>query len=55
MTQPFQWAIGAGIVNGTTATTLSPKDITNRGQVAAILSRYCNKFINTVPVFDSGK
>ncbi len=51
MTQPFQWAIGAGIVNGTSATTLSPKDITNRGQVAAILSRYCNRFINAIPVF----
>lgn len=50
MTQPFQWAIGAGIVNGTSNTTLSPKEVTNRAQVAAILSRYCNKFINTLPV-----
>lgn len=53
MSQPFQWAIGAGIVNGTSDTTLSPKEVTNRAQVAAILSRYCNKFINTVPVFDT--
>ena len=51
MTQPFQWAIGAGIVNGTTATTLSPKDYTTRAQVSAIFSRYCNRFMNTVPVF----
>lgn len=51
MTQAFQWAIGSGIVNGTTDTTLSPKDVTTRAQVAAILSRYCNKFVNAVPVF----
>ena len=51
MTQPFQWAIGAGIVNGTTSTTLSPKDYTTRAQVAAILSRYCNRFILAAPVF----
>ena len=54
MTQAFQWAIGAGIVNGTTDTTLSPKTLATRAQVAAILSRYCNQFINTVPVFNTG-
>ena len=54
MTQPFQWAIGAGIVNGTTSTTLTPKGLATRAQVAAILSRYCNQFINTVPVFNTG-
>ena len=37
----FQWAVGAGIINGTTATTLSPKGSAIRGQVAAILHRYC--------------
>ena len=37
----FQWAVGAGIINGTTATTLSPKGSATRGQVAAILHRYC--------------
>lgn len=50
MTQPFQWGIGAGIVNGTTDTTLSPKAETTRAQVAAILSRYCNLFYLQVPV-----
>lgn len=54
MTQAFQWAIGAGIVNGTTDTTLSPKTLATRAQVAAILSRYCNQFINTVPVLNTG-
>ena len=37
----FQWAVGAGIINGTAATTLSPKGSATRGQVAAILHRYC--------------
>ena len=51
MTQPFQWGIGAGIVSGTSTTTLSPKDNTTRAQVAAILTRYCNKFFLQAPVF----
>ena len=37
----FQWAVGAEIINGTTASTLSPKGSATRGQVAAILHRYC--------------
>ncbi len=37
----FQWACGAGIVNGTSASTLSPKGGANRGQIAAVLHRYC--------------
>lgn len=53
MTQPFQWAIGAGIVNGATENTLDPKGNASRAMVAAVLSRYCNKFINLVPVFDA--
>ena len=36
----FQWAVGAGIINGTSTTTLSPKGNATRGQVAAILHRY---------------
>jgi len=51
MTQPFQWAIGAGIVSGTTDTALNPKGTATRAQVAAILSRYCNKFVLKEPVF----
>ena len=50
MTQSFQWAIGAGVIKGTTDTTLNPKGTATRAQVAAILSRYCNTFMNTVPV-----
>lgn len=52
MTQPFQWGIGAGIVNGTSDTTLSPKAPCTRGQVAAILSRYCNLFHLQTPVIN---
>lgn len=54
MTQAFQWAIGSKVVNGTTETTLSPKDLATRAQVAAILSRYCNQYINTAPVLNTG-
>lgn len=50
MTQPFQWGIGAGIINGTSTTTLGPQETATRAQVAAILSRYCNKFVLKVPV-----
>ena len=39
----FQWAVGAGIINGTSASTLSPKGSATRGQVAAILHRYCEQ------------
>ena len=50
MTQPFQWAIGAGIITGTTSTTLTPQGTATRAQIAAILSRYCNQFVLKVPV-----
>ena len=52
MTQPFQWAIGAGIINGASPAKLDPKGTATRAQVAAIFSRYCNRFMNTVPVFN---
>ena len=50
MTQPFQWAIGAGIITGTSSTTLTPQGTATRAQIAAILSRYCNQFVLKVPV-----
>lgn len=37
----FGWAVDAGIVSGTSATTLSPKDTATRAEMAVILSRYC--------------
>ncbi len=50
MTQAFQWGIGSGVINGTSATTLSPQGTATRAQIAAMLSRYCNKFILKIPV-----
>ena len=50
MTQAFQWGIGSGIITGTSSTTLTPQGTATRAQVAAILSRYCNKFVLQTPV-----
>ena len=36
-----QWAVGEGLINGVTPTTLSPKTGATRAQVAAILHRFC--------------
>ena len=38
------WAIDAGIINGTTDTTLSPQSNATRAQIAAIFQRYCEGF-----------
>ena len=43
----IQWAIGAKVLNGTSAATLTPKGTANRGQVAVILARFCQ---NVAPV-----
>ena len=36
----FRWAVDAGIIRGTTETTLSPKTNATRAQVATMLMRY---------------
>ncbi|MBQ8300145.1 MAG: S-layer homology domain-containing protein [Clostridia bacterium] len=38
--EAFQWACGAGIINGTTASTLAPKELVTREQLVTILYRY---------------
>lgn len=38
--QGVRWAVGKGIITGTTATTLSPQDPATRAQVVVILHRY---------------
>ena len=38
--QGMRWAVGQGIITGTTPTTLSPQDPATRAQVAVILHRY---------------
>ena len=37
----IRWANAEGLVNGTSATTLSPKGSATRSQVAVILTRFC--------------
>lgn len=44
-TQAMAWANAAGLISGTTATTLSPKGSATRAQVATILSRFCQDVI----------
>ena len=39
-TDAMKWAIGEGLITGTTETTLSPKATATRAQVATILMRY---------------
>ena len=39
----MQWACGAGIVNGTGRSTLTPQGEATRAQVAAMLQRFCQK------------
>ena len=39
-TDALKWAIGEGLISGTTETTLSPKATATRAQVATILMRY---------------
>lgn len=38
--EPMTWAVGEGIISGTTATTLSPQSQATRAQVAVMLHRY---------------
>ena len=37
---PMTWAVGRGIITGTTDTTLSPQSHATRAQVAVMLHRY---------------
>lgn len=39
-----QWAVGAGVINGTTASTLSPRGDASRAQVANILYRFLSGY-----------
>lgn len=40
----MQWAVGAGVINGTTASTLSPRGDASRAQVANILYRFLSGY-----------
>ena len=39
------WAVNTGIINGTSDATLSPKGNATRAQVATILMRLCENFV----------
>ena len=41
----MQWACGAGIVNGTSESTLAPQGEATRAQVAAMLMRFCESIV----------
>ena len=43
--EAVQWAVGAGLVNGRTETTLEPGGYANRAEVAAILTRFIAKVV----------
>ncbi len=43
----MQWACGAGIVNGTSESTLTPQGEAERAQVAAMLMRFCEQYMET--------
>ena len=38
----ISWAVGAGIINGTSATTLEPRSNATRAEIAAMLCRLLN-------------
>ncbi len=40
----FKWAVGAGVIEGKSETTLCPKDDTTRAEAAAILTRLVKKY-----------
>lgn len=42
--EPLAWAVGSGIVSGTSATAISPNGSATRAQVATMLMRYAQKF-----------
>ena len=41
----LRWAVSEGIITGTSSTTLSPKGQATRAQAAAMLTRFCKRFL----------
>ena len=41
----MQWAVGAGLISGTSASTLSPQGNASRAQVAVILMQFCENYV----------
>ena len=42
----MSWAVGSGIITGTSGTTLSPAGSATRAQAAVILARFCQQIAN---------
>ena len=42
----MQWANAEGLINGTSSTTLSPTSGATRAEVAQILMRFCENFVD---------
>ncbi|MCB7363002.1 S-layer homology domain-containing protein [Flavonifractor plautii] len=42
----MQWANAEGLINGTSGTTLSPTNGATRAEVAQILMRFCENFVD---------
>ena len=37
------WAVSSGVISGTSSTTLSPKKIGTRAEVATVLMQFCEQ------------
>ncbi len=44
--EPFVWAVQNSLITGTSPTTLSPKKEITRAEIATILERYIEKYVN---------
>lgn len=42
--EALDWAVSAGIINGASATTLSPSGSVTRAQTAVMLVRFCEQY-----------
>ena len=43
--EAMEWAVGGGIISGTSDTTLSPQGQASRAQDAVIMMRFCERFV----------
>lgn len=48
-----EWAVGAGLISGTTETTVSPRNSASRAEVALIIKNYVETVVGTVAPGDS--
>lgn len=45
--EAMQWAVASELINGVDAERLSPLDAASRGQMAALLMRFCGQFLDS--------